>query len=52
GWELGTPTSRGVRIYPVGSRAERVVPAADVHVQHRASDNGGKAGRRGPGYNP
>ena len=32
GWEFGTPLARGVRIYPVGSRAERVVPAAEVHV--------------------
>jgi hypothetical protein len=33
GWEWGTPMARGVRIYPAGSRAERVVPAAEVHVE-------------------
>ena len=33
GWDFGTIAARGVRIYPVGSRAERVVPAAEVHVR-------------------
>lgn len=33
GWEPGTPATRGVRIYPAGSRAERVVPAAEIHVR-------------------
>jgi multidrug efflux pump subunit AcrA (membrane-fusion protein) len=33
GWEPGTPATRGVRIYPVGSRAERVVPPAEIHVR-------------------
>ncbi|HEV3232480.1 MAG TPA: hypothetical protein VG245_09535 [Candidatus Dormibacteraeota bacterium] len=33
GWEPGTPAARGVRIHPVGSRAERLVPAAEVRVQ-------------------
>lgn len=35
GWEFGTNTTRGVRVYPVGSRAERVVPATEVHVAAR-----------------
>ena len=35
GWEFGTPAARGVRVYPIGSRAERMVPAAEVHVQVR-----------------
>ena len=35
GWEFGTPQARGVRIYPVGSRAERVVPPVEVHVAPR-----------------
>jgi len=35
GWELGTPLARGVRIYPVGSRAERVVAASEIHVEAR-----------------
>ncbi|HEV3233493.1 MAG TPA: hypothetical protein VG329_02965 [Candidatus Dormibacteraeota bacterium] len=35
GWEWGTPAAPGVRVYPVGSRAERVVPAAEVHVEPR-----------------
>ena len=34
GWEFGTAATRGVRIYPVGSRAEKVVPAAEVHARH------------------
>jgi hypothetical protein len=33
GWEFGTPQARGVRIYPAGSRAERIVPATEVHVE-------------------
>ena len=33
GWEFGTVAARGVRVYPVGSRAEKVVPAAEVHVR-------------------
>jgi len=33
GWEFGTAAARGVRVYPVGSRAEKVVPAAEVHVR-------------------
>ncbi|MFN2466160.1 MAG: hypothetical protein ABR598_07850 [Candidatus Dormibacteria bacterium] len=32
GWDFGTSAARGVRIYPVGSRAERVVPPGEVHV--------------------
>ena len=32
GWDFGSPQARGVRIYPRGSRAERVVPAAEIHV--------------------
>ena len=35
GWEFGTPLARGVRIYPVGSRAERVVPASEIRVESR-----------------
>ena len=35
GWDFGTPTARGVRVYPTGSRAERVVPAGDLHLQRR-----------------
>lgn len=35
GWDFGTPQARGVRIYPVGTRAERVVPAAEIHVESR-----------------
>ena len=38
GWEFGTIQARGVRIYPAGSRAERVVPAAEIHVEPRAAD--------------
>ncbi|MGI8608778.1 MAG: hypothetical protein ACR2MY_06060 [Candidatus Dormibacteria bacterium] len=33
GWEFGTVAARGVRVYPVGSRAEKVVPVAEVHVR-------------------
>ena len=33
GWEFGTAAARGVRVYPVGSRAEKVVPAAEVHAR-------------------
>lgn len=33
GWEYGTVATRGVRVYPVGSRAEKVVPPSDVHVR-------------------
>jgi hypothetical protein len=36
GWDFGTQQARGVRIYPVGTRAERVVPAAEVHVEPRS----------------
>lgn len=35
GWEWGTPAARGVRIYPEGSRAERVVPATDLRAELR-----------------
>jgi hypothetical protein len=35
GWDFGTVQARGVRIYPAGTRAERVVPAAEVHVEPR-----------------
>jgi hypothetical protein len=35
GWDFGTQQTRGVRVYPVGTRAERVVPAAEVHVEPR-----------------
>jgi hypothetical protein len=37
GWDFGTPQARGVRIYPTGTRAERVVRAADVHLEPRTS---------------
>jgi hypothetical protein len=33
GWDFGTPQARGVRIFPHGTRAERVVPAAEVHLE-------------------
>jgi hypothetical protein len=33
GWEFGTAATRGVRVFPVGSRAEKVVPAAEVHAR-------------------
>ena len=33
GWDFGTAAARGVRVYPAGSRAEKVVPAAAVHVR-------------------
>ena len=33
GWDFGTTAARGVRVYPVGSRAEKVVPPAEVHVR-------------------
>jgi hypothetical protein len=33
GWEPGTPATRGVRIHPLGSRAERVVPASEIRVR-------------------
>jgi hypothetical protein len=36
GWDFGTLQARGVRIYPAGTRAERVVPAAEIHVEPRA----------------
>ena len=32
GWELGSPQARGVRVYPKGSRAERVIPASEIRV--------------------
>jgi hypothetical protein len=35
GWELGTTAAKGVRIYPLGSRAERMVAAAELSVQAR-----------------
>jgi multidrug efflux pump subunit AcrA (membrane-fusion protein) len=35
GWEFGTPLARGVRIYPAGSRAERVVAATEIRVEAR-----------------
>jgi multidrug resistance efflux pump len=35
GWEFGTLQARGVRIYPTGTRAERVVPATEVHLEPR-----------------
>lgn len=37
GWDFGTQQARGVRIYPVGTRAERVVPPAEVHVEPRTT---------------
>ena len=37
GWEWGTPAARGVRIYPTGSRAERMVPADEIHVEPLAA---------------
>jgi hypothetical protein len=37
GWDFGTPQARGVRIYAAGTRAERVVPAAEIHLEARAS---------------
>jgi hypothetical protein len=36
GWDFGTPQARGVRIYPTGTRAERVVPASEIHLEPRA----------------
>ncbi|HEV1997186.1 MAG TPA: hypothetical protein VGR61_03520 [Candidatus Dormibacteraeota bacterium] len=33
GWEFGTAAARGVRVYPAGSRAEKMLPAAEVHVR-------------------
>jgi len=33
GWEFGTPAAPGVRVYPLGSRAERLVPAAEIRVE-------------------
>lgn len=33
GWDFGTVAARGVRLYPLGSRAERVLPPAEVHVR-------------------
>jgi hypothetical protein len=33
GWDFGTAAARGIRIYPAGSRAERVVPPSEVHVR-------------------
>jgi hypothetical protein len=33
GWDFGTAAARGIRIYPVGSRAEKVVPPTEVHVR-------------------
>ena len=33
GWEFGTAATRGVRVYPAGSRAEKVIPAGEVHVR-------------------
>jgi hypothetical protein len=33
GWDYGTVATRGVRVYPVGSRAEKVVPPSDVYVR-------------------
>jgi hypothetical protein len=35
GLEPGSPAALGVRVYPVGSRAERLVPAADLRVKAR-----------------
>jgi hypothetical protein len=35
GWEFGTPQARGVRVYAAGTRAERVVPATEIHVEAR-----------------
>jgi hypothetical protein len=37
GWEFGTPQARGVRVYAAGTRAERVVPATEIHVEARNS---------------
>jgi hypothetical protein len=37
GWEFGTPQARGVRVYAAGTRAERVVPATEIHVVARNS---------------
>jgi hypothetical protein len=37
GWEFGSPQARGVRVYAAGTRAERVVPAAEIHLQLRDS---------------
>ncbi len=30
GWEFGTAQARGVRVYAAGTRAERMVPAAEI----------------------
>jgi hypothetical protein len=37
GWEFGTPQTPGVRVYAAGTRAERVVPATEIHVEARGS---------------
>jgi len=37
GWEFGTPQARGVRVYAAGTRAERVVPATEIHLAARDS---------------
>ena len=46
GWEFGTPRARGVRVYAAGTRAERVVPATEIHVEARIPPG------RGPGPDP
>ena len=40
GWDFGTAAARGVRIYPAGSRAEKVVPPAEVHVRIQPPSKG------------
>lgn len=38
GLEPGSPAAAGVRIYPLGSRAERLVPPGEVRVETRSRD--------------
>ncbi|HXA42323.1 MAG TPA: hypothetical protein VNV65_05325 [Candidatus Solibacter sp.] len=35
GWEFGTAQAKGVRVYAAGTRAERMVPAAEIVVEVR-----------------
>ena len=35
GWEFGTAHAKGVRVYASGTRAERMVPAAEIMVEVR-----------------
>jgi hypothetical protein len=33
GWDFGTLAARGIRVYPAGSRAERVIAPSEVHLR-------------------